>query len=201
MFLLFKWTKENIFTQHAGSLWNPLPQDVVIAYVLNAFKRGLDRFLEEKSIARYTSWWGCIISRLQRKVPQNARCRRVVSGDRYLVVSHASRGIWWGYSEIWGAGLDGPLGWSSRAPLMLLCSSGKWREEQAERGVLSDCCGLARGGEDAVWLRKLILNVPGSADSSNKAAVWGCWWLCFRKRLNTTHTSSIFGASCLPNRF
>ena len=42
-------------------------------------------------------------------VPQNARCRGGVSGDRYLVVSCAPRGIWWGHCEIQEAGLDGPV--------------------------------------------------------------------------------------------
>ena len=51
------WESENkrksFFTQHVVSLWNSLPQDVVMASGLDAFKRGLDRLLEEKSIAGY----------------------------------------------------------------------------------------------------------------------------------------------------
>ena len=41
--------RKYFFPQHI-SLWNSLPQDVVMASGLDAFKRGLDRFLEEKSI-------------------------------------------------------------------------------------------------------------------------------------------------------
>ena len=41
------------FTQHVVKVWNSLPQDMVMASGLDAFKRGLDRFLEEKSIAGY----------------------------------------------------------------------------------------------------------------------------------------------------
>ena len=76
---------------------------------LDGFKRELDKFLEEKSITGYKPCWGCIISRLKRKVPPNARCRGGVSGDRYLVVSCAPRGIWWGHCEIQRAGLEGYL--------------------------------------------------------------------------------------------
>ena len=39
------------FTQHVVSLWNSLPRDVMMASGIDVFKRGLDRFLEEKSIA------------------------------------------------------------------------------------------------------------------------------------------------------
>ena len=50
-----RWESEDkrkyFFTQHVVSLWNSLSQDVVIASGLDAFKRGLDRFVEEKSIA------------------------------------------------------------------------------------------------------------------------------------------------------
>ena len=45
--------RKYFFTQRAVSLWNSLPQDVVIASDLDAFKRGLGRFLEEKSITGY----------------------------------------------------------------------------------------------------------------------------------------------------
>ena len=38
------------FYQRVVSLWNSLPQEVVMASGLDAFQRGLDRFLEEKSI-------------------------------------------------------------------------------------------------------------------------------------------------------
>ena len=34
-------------------LWNSLPQDVVTATNLDGFKRGLDKFLEEKAINGY----------------------------------------------------------------------------------------------------------------------------------------------------
>ena len=96
---------------------------MVMASGLDTFKRGLDRFLEEKSITGYKPLWGCIISRFKRKVLQNARCRGVGSGDRDLVVSCAPRGIWWGHCKIQGAGLDGPLVWSSRALLLSLFPS------------------------------------------------------------------------------
>ena len=45
--------RKDFFTQQVVSLWNSLPQDVVISSDLDAFKRGLDRFLEEKSITSY----------------------------------------------------------------------------------------------------------------------------------------------------
>ena len=45
--------RKYFFTQRVVSLWNSLPQDVVMASGLDAFKRGLDRFLEEESIAGY----------------------------------------------------------------------------------------------------------------------------------------------------
>ena len=45
--------RKYFFTQQVVSLWNFLPQDVVMASGLDNFKRGLDRFLEEKSIAGY----------------------------------------------------------------------------------------------------------------------------------------------------
>ena len=45
--------RKYFFTQHIFSLWNSLPQDVVMASGLDAFKSGLDSFLEEKSIAGY----------------------------------------------------------------------------------------------------------------------------------------------------
>ena len=105
------------YPKYVLSLWNSLLQDVVMASGLDAFKRGLERFLEENSTAGYKP---CIISRLQRKVPPNARCRGGRSGDRDLVVSCAPRGIWWGYCERQEAGLDGPLAGSSRTLLMFL---------------------------------------------------------------------------------
>ena len=45
--------RKHFFTKRVVSLWNALPQEVVMASGLGAFKRGLDRFLEEKSIAGY----------------------------------------------------------------------------------------------------------------------------------------------------
>ena len=80
-----------------------MPQDVVMAPGLDAFKRGLDRFLEEKSIGSYKPGLAYIIFRIRRNISQNVRCRGGVSIDRYLV------GIWWGHCEIKEAGLDGPL--------------------------------------------------------------------------------------------
>ena len=41
------------FSQHVVSLWNCLPQNMGMASGLDAFKRGLYRLLEEKSIAGY----------------------------------------------------------------------------------------------------------------------------------------------------
>ena len=61
-----------------------------------------------------------IISRLKKKVSQNISCTGGVSGDWYLVVSCAPKGIWWSHCEIQEAGLDEPLAWSSRAFLMYL---------------------------------------------------------------------------------
>ena len=45
--------RKYFFTQRVVSLWNSLPQDVVMASGLDAFKRELDRYLEEKSITGY----------------------------------------------------------------------------------------------------------------------------------------------------
>ena len=52
-----RWERENrpkvkdLLTQHVVSPWNSLSQDVAMASGLEALKRGLDRFLEEKAIA------------------------------------------------------------------------------------------------------------------------------------------------------
>lgn len=40
-------------------LWNSLPQDVMRASILDAFKRGVDKFLEEPSIIGYKPRWVC----------------------------------------------------------------------------------------------------------------------------------------------
>ena len=45
--------RKYFFTQHTVKLWNSLPQDVVMATNLDGFKRGLDKFLEEKAIHGY----------------------------------------------------------------------------------------------------------------------------------------------------
>ena len=45
--------RKYLFTQRVVSLWNSFPQDMVMASGLDAFKRGLDRFLEERSITGY----------------------------------------------------------------------------------------------------------------------------------------------------
>ena len=45
--------RKYFFTQRIVSLWNSLPHNVVMASDLDAFKRGLERFLEEKSITGY----------------------------------------------------------------------------------------------------------------------------------------------------
>ena len=45
--------RKSFFTQRVVSLWNSLPQDVMMASSLDVFKRGMDRFLKEKLIADY----------------------------------------------------------------------------------------------------------------------------------------------------
>ena len=45
--------KRKHFLTQCVSLWDSLPEDVVMASGLNAFKGGLNRFLEENSIAVY----------------------------------------------------------------------------------------------------------------------------------------------------
>ena len=45
--------RKYFFTQPVVILWNSLPQDVVMTSGQDAFKRGLNRFLEEKSITGY----------------------------------------------------------------------------------------------------------------------------------------------------
>ena len=45
--------RKYFFIQRVVSLWSSLPQDVVMASGLDAFKRGLDRFLEKTSITGY----------------------------------------------------------------------------------------------------------------------------------------------------
>ena len=45
--------RKYFFTECVVRLWNVLPQDMVMASGLDAFKMGLDRYLEEKSIAGY----------------------------------------------------------------------------------------------------------------------------------------------------
>ena len=45
--------RKYFFTQHTVKLWNSLPQYAVMAANLNGFKRGLDKFLEEKAINGY----------------------------------------------------------------------------------------------------------------------------------------------------
>ena len=45
--------RKYFFTQRVIGVWNSLPQEVVMASGLDAFKRGLDRFLEEESIMGY----------------------------------------------------------------------------------------------------------------------------------------------------
>ena len=41
------------FTQRIVKLWNSLPQDVVMATNWHGYKRGVDKFLEEKAIDGY----------------------------------------------------------------------------------------------------------------------------------------------------
>ena len=48
--------RKYFFTQSVVSLRNSLLQNVVMAPCLDAFKRVLDRFLEEKPIAGYKPW-------------------------------------------------------------------------------------------------------------------------------------------------
>ena len=45
--------RKYLLTQYVVSLWNTLPQDVVMASGLDAFKRGSDKFMEEKFVAGY----------------------------------------------------------------------------------------------------------------------------------------------------
>ena len=45
--------RKSFLTQCGVSLWNSLSQDVVTASGRDAFKKGLDRFLEEKSVTGY----------------------------------------------------------------------------------------------------------------------------------------------------
>ena len=45
--------RKDFFKQHILTLWNSLPQDVVMAINLDGFKRGLDKFLEERAIKGY----------------------------------------------------------------------------------------------------------------------------------------------------
>ena len=45
--------RKYFFTKRVVSLWNSLPQDVVMTSGLDALKRGLDSFLEKKSMAGY----------------------------------------------------------------------------------------------------------------------------------------------------
>ena len=45
--------RKYFFTHRVISLWNSLPQEVVMASGLDAFKKGLDKFLEEKTITGY----------------------------------------------------------------------------------------------------------------------------------------------------
>ena len=45
--------RKYFFRQRIVNLWNSLSQDVVMATNLDGFKRGLDKFLEEKAIHGY----------------------------------------------------------------------------------------------------------------------------------------------------
>ena len=45
--------RKDFFTLGVASLWNCLPQDVVMASGLDAFERELDKFLEEMSTTGY----------------------------------------------------------------------------------------------------------------------------------------------------
>ena len=53
------------FTQCIVKVRNSLPQDVVMATNLDGFKRGLDKFLEEKAINGYKPCWLCAISSIR----------------------------------------------------------------------------------------------------------------------------------------
>ena len=41
------------FTQRVINTWNSLPQEVVAATSIDSFKRGLDKYMEERSISGY----------------------------------------------------------------------------------------------------------------------------------------------------
>ena len=45
--------RKYFFTRYGVTLWNSLPEDMVMSSGLDAFKRGLDRFIEEKSVPGY----------------------------------------------------------------------------------------------------------------------------------------------------
>ena len=97
--------RKHLFTQHGVSLWNPLPQDVMMSSGLDALKRGLDRFLEEKSISGYKPWWGLIdwfidwLDLYPTHIDQGRSIRRQVSSclvcsQRHLVGPLGDIGSW-----------------------------------------------------------------------------------------------------------
>ena len=45
--------RKSFFTEHRVNLWNSLPQDVAMATNGDAFKRGLDKLMEEEMISGY----------------------------------------------------------------------------------------------------------------------------------------------------
>lgn len=60
--------RKYLFILHVISLWDSLPKYMVMASGQDVFKRGLDTFLEEKSIRDNKPWWvratsfGCRLS-------------------------------------------------------------------------------------------------------------------------------------------
>ena len=45
--------RQYFFTQRAIKMWNSLPEDVLMATGIDSFRRGLDSFMEDKSISGY----------------------------------------------------------------------------------------------------------------------------------------------------
>ncbi len=50
--------RKYFFTQRITGLWNSLPEEVVTAVSLDSFKKGLDKFMENKGINGYD--YGCL---------------------------------------------------------------------------------------------------------------------------------------------
>ena len=81
----WKSERKDFFTQCVISLWNSLPQDVVMASDLDAFERGLDRFLEEKSNCRLQAMMG--MYNFQALKEGTSKCQMQGRGIRRQVCS------------------------------------------------------------------------------------------------------------------